>query len=105
MATQRGRRRKQSRDDHAADLIEQLCEARAWSSYDLAAATERVAEARDDGRFAVSRRTIDRIYGEGAVPSARVKCGIALALDLAPWQIWGPGAIPLMHQQAHRVAA
>lgn len=89
---------------HAAELIEQLCVARAWSAYDLAAATAAVAKRRRDSRYAVSRRTINRVLSQDAIPSARVKCGIALALDVAPWQIWGVGAMPLLHEQAQPMA-
>jgi lambda repressor-like predicted transcriptional regulator len=85
---------------HAAKLINQLCVERAWSAYDLAAATATVAKRRRDARFEVSRRTINRVLSQDSIPSARVKCGIALALDVAPWQIWGAGAMPLLHEQA-----
>lgn len=85
---------------HAAELINQLCVARAWSAYDLSAATAAVAKRRRDPRYAVSRRTVNRVLSQHVVPSARVKCGIALALDVAPWQIWGVGAMPLLHEQA-----
>jgi lambda repressor-like predicted transcriptional regulator len=101
MATHRSRRSK-SQDFHAADLIEHLCTERAWSSYDLAEATERVAGERGKPALAVSRRTISRILTEGSIPHARVKAGIALALDVSPWQIWGAGAMPLPHQVEYR---
>lgn len=80
---------------HAAELIKQLCVARAWSALDLAAATASVAKRRRDHRLHVSSRTVSRVMAQDVIPTARVKCSIALALDLAPWQIWGPGAIPL----------
>jgi hypothetical protein len=80
---------------HAAELIRQLCVARAWSPYDLAVQTAIVAKRRKDPRLAVSRRTINRVLSQDVVPSARVKCGIALALDVAPWDVWGPGALPI----------
>lgn len=88
---------------HAAELIKQLCVARAWSAYDLAAATASVAKRRRDHRLHVSRRTINRVLSQDVVPSARVKCAIALSLDLAPWQIWGPGAIPIPGTEPHSV--
>jgi hypothetical protein len=37
---------------------------------------------------------------DGSVPTARVKCAIALVLGVAPWQLWGPGAMALPHMQA-----
>lgn len=86
---------------HAAELIEQLCLARGWNAYDLAAATAVVGKRRrDPSRYEVSRRTISRVLSAQTIPSARVKCGIALALDVAPWQLWGKGAMPLLHEQA-----
>lgn len=98
--------RGRPRDDHAAALIEQLCVSKAWSAADLSRETDRLAKERQDPRFCVSRKTIDRIRYEGTIPQARVKCAIALALDVAPWQIWGPGAMPLAHQMQHlQVAA
>lgn len=90
---------------HAAELIRQLCTARAWSSYDLAEATSVVAKRRRDPRLHVSRRTICRVLAQAVIPSARVKCGIALALELAPWQIWGAGALPLPGTEPMVVAA
>jgi hypothetical protein len=99
MATHRSRRRC-SRDDHAGELVEHLCLSRAWGPVDLAAATDQLAKARKDPRFAVSRRTIERVMFDGSVPTARVKCAIALVLDVAPWQLWGPGAMSLPHMQA-----
>lgn len=98
MATHRSRR-KRSRDDHAGELIEHLCLARAWGPMDLAIATGTLAKQREDPRFAVSRRTLERVMFDGAVPTARVKCAIAIALDVAPWQLWGPGAMALPHMQ------
>ena len=100
MATQRSRRRRQSRDYHAADVIVYLCEQRAWGTYDLARATAVIAKEREDGRFNVSRRTLDRVLSDGAVPQVRVRCAVALALDVEPWRIWGPGAMALPHQMA-----
>lgn len=97
--------RSRRRDDHAAALIEQLCVAKAWGAADLARETNRIARDRQDPRLCVSRKTIDRILLEGTIPQARVKCGIALALNVAPWQLWGPGAMPLAHQaQVYPVA-
>lgn len=104
MPTQRSRR-STARDDHAAALIEHLCTARAWSAYDLSAATQLIAKERSEPRLAVSRRTIDRILADGTIPYARCKAGIALALDVAPWQLWGAGAMPLPHQSQYRMAA
>lgn len=100
MPTQRARRKRQTRDYHAADVITYLCEQRAWGSYDLARATAELAKQREDGRFNVSRRTLDRILNEGTVPQVRVKCAVALVLDVEPWRIWGPGAMALPHQMA-----
>jgi uncharacterized protein GlcG (DUF336 family) len=94
-----GGRRRRSRDDHAGELVEHLALARAWGAIDLALATSKLAQERNDPRLAVSRRTIERVMFDGAVPSARVKCAIALALDVAPWQLWGPGAMALPHMQ------
>lgn len=91
-------RRSMNRDDHAAALLEHLCTARAWSAYDLSEATRRIAMERNEPRLYVSRRTVDRILREGTIPYARCKAGIALALDVAPWQLWGAGAMPLPHQ-------
>lgn len=98
MAAHRSRRRN-SRDDHAGELIEEMCVERAWSLEDLARETERIARLREQPRLAVSRRSIERVVFDGHVPGARVKCGIALALGLAPWQLWGAGALPLAHQR------
>jgi|SRR4051812_29200375 hypothetical protein len=98
MATHRTRRHR-SRDDHAGELVEYLCIARAWGAGDLATATEELAHSRRDSRFAVSRRTVERVMFDGAVPTARVKCAIALVLGVAPWQLWGPGAMALPHMQ------
>lgn len=104
MATHRSRRSGR-RDDHAADLIEHLCVERAWSAYDLARETERIARERERPELCVSRRTIDGIVNEGRVPTARVKAGVALALGVAPWQLWGAGAMPLPHQVQYRAVA
>jgi hypothetical protein len=105
MATHRSRRFT-ARDDHAGALIEEMCTERAWGPADLARATKLIAASRADARFEVSRRTIERIVNDGHIPGARLKCGIALALDVSPWQLWGPGALPLAHQrQPVQVAA
>jgi hypothetical protein len=86
---------------HAAELIHQLCVARAWSAQDLAAATAVVAKHRRDPRLHISRRTVNRVLSRDVAPSARVKCAIALALDMAPWQIWGAGAVPIPGTAGH----
>lgn len=105
MATHRSRRFI-ARDDHAGALIDELCTLKAWGPGDLARATKLIAQSRGDARFEVSRRTVERIVKDGHVPGARLKCGIALALEVAPWQLWGPGAMPLAHQrQPVQVAA
>lgn len=97
MATQ-PKRRPRPLDRHAGALIQALCVGRGWNAADLAFACGDVAKERSDPRFAVSRRTIERVMYGGKVPNARVQCGIALALAVAPWDLWGEGALPLPGQ-------
>ena len=101
--------KRRSRDYHAAALIEEMCESRGWSPADLADATERVAQRLGEPRYAACRRTMDRGL-DGHIPIVRIKAGICFALStpeqpLAPWNIWGQGAMPLARDREMRPAA
>lgn len=81
--------RKPNRDYAAGELIAAMREDRGMSRGDLVAAM-RLANPRDP-RMHVSERTLARIEDDGAIPTARVKFALAVALEMLPSQIWGAG--------------
>jgi DNA-binding XRE family transcriptional regulator len=72
-----------ARDKHAGALIQELREDRGWTPEALSYVIHKI-----DPRYGVSGRTIRRIEKDGAIPTTRVKFGIAQAFEMVPSQIW-----------------
>lgn len=73
------------RDFHAARKIVEFREDLGLSPEDLSYLISSKSP-----RTPVSGRTIRRVEAHGAIPTPRVKFGIATAFDLKPSDIWAP---------------
>ena len=73
------------RDLHAARQIIELREDLGLSPEDLSYLISRTSP-----KTPVSGRTIRRVEAVGAIPTPRVKFGIAVAFGLKPSDLWGP---------------